>query len=563
MEGGAIFDSKILDDFLQLSSRVIEGGEPEDVVGEVMELAARVSGADACFFFRVAPDGFLNLEYSKISSLNIEVMGAANQQLFGSVFLPEAKAKKEKHPVEICAINGEIINSSNIYGEAGLDTSIIYKFDEENDYTTLSMLVFPIFDSKKNIVGVAMFVNAQNSSGKVVNFVSEQQSMMEKICRLMVIPIERKQTGEAYTRLLEWFIEVLAKAIDTKSPYTGMHCQRVPIIARMLASAVVAETEGPFKNFDMSEEDWYALHIASWLHDCGKIVTPDYLIDKAVKLETVYNRIHEVRTRFEVLRRDAHIEYLQKRLGNVAPKDKLQAEFVDKVKQLKEDFEFIGQCNIGDIRLSKDDVERIDKIATRSFVRYFDRTVGLSWMDKEKIADNEGALKQEVEYVLQDRKEDLESHYNQGEITNLKIRQGTINDEERAKINEHVVTTIQILKDMPFAKNMTNIVEYAGAHHERVDGKGYPNGLRGDELSVPAKIMAIADVFEALTAKERPYKRAKKLSEVLAIMRDMKNTGHLDPDLYDIFIKRGVYADYSKEYVSEELIDEVNPEEFL
>ena len=213
--------------------------------------------------------------------------------------------------------------------------------------------------------------------------------------------------------------------------------------------------------------------------------------------------------------------------------------------------------------MSKDDVERIDKIATRSFVRYFDRTVGLSWMDKEKIADNEGALKQEVEYVLQDRKEDLESHYNQGEITNLKIRQGTINDEERAKINEHVVTTIQILKDMPFAKNMTNIVEYAGAHHERVDGKGYPNGLRGDELSVPAKIMAIADVFEALTAKERPYKRAKKLSEVLAIMRDMKNTGHLDPDLYDIFIKRGVYADYSKEYVSEELIDEVNPEEFL
>ena len=212
MEGGAIFDSKILDDFLQLSSRVIEGGEPEDVVGEVMALAARVSGADACFFFRVAPDGFLNLEYSKISSLNIEVMGAANQQLFGSVFLPEAKAKKEKQPVEICAISGEIINSSNIYGEAGLDTSIIYKFDEENDYTTLSMLVFPIFDSKKNIVGVAMFVNAQNSSGKVVNFVSEQQSMMEKICRLMVIPIERKQTGEAYTKLLEWFIEVFGKS---------------------------------------------------------------------------------------------------------------------------------------------------------------------------------------------------------------------------------------------------------------------------------------------------------------------------------------------------------------
>lgn len=238
----------------------------------------------------------------------------------------------------------------------------------------------------------------------------------------------------------------------------------------------------------MSDDDWYALHIASWLHDCGKIITPEYIIDKAAKLETIHNRIHEIRTRFEVLRRDAHIEYLQKRLHNIDTQENLQAEFVAKVKQLNDDFEFIGTCNIGDTALTKEDIERLDKIAGRSFVRYFNRMTGLSWGEKKLINTPSVYTKPEVEYVLQDRPEQVAGPYNQGELTNIKIIQGTINDAEREKINEHIVTTINMLKNLPFPSELTNIVEYAGAHHERVDGKGYPNGLTGDQMSIPAKL---------------------------------------------------------------------------
>ena len=386
---------------------------------------------------------------------------------------------------------------------------------------------------------------------------------MLAVCQMAVFALERKQLSESYTQLLESFVDVLAKAIDSKSPYTGLHCQKVPIITRMLAAAAVQETEGPFKNFEMSDNDWYALHIASWLHDCGKIITPEYIMDKSAKLETINNRIHEIRNRFEILRRDAHIEYLQKRLKNIDTKENLQAEFVTKIKQLTDDFEFIGYCNIGDTPLTDNDIKRLDKISERSFTRYFNRMTGLSWGEKKLINTPSTYTKPEVEYLLQDRPEQLAALYNQGELTNLKIRQGTINAVERKKINEHIITTINMLKNLPFPPDLSNIVEYAGAHHERIDGKGYPNGLTGDQMSIPAKIMAIADVYEALTARDRPYKEPKKLSEVLRIMRDMKNNGHLDPDLYELFIKSGVYMDYAKEYIDKDQIDDINPEEFL
>ena len=383
------------------------------------------------------------------------------------------------------------------------------------------------------------------------------------VCQILAVIMERKHLSESYTQLLESFVGILARAIDAKSPYTGLHCQKVPIITRLLTAAAVAEKEGPLKNFEMSDNDWYALHIASWLHDCGKIITPEYLVDKSAKLETIYNRIHEIRDRFEILRRDAHIEYLQKRLNKTDTKEKLQAEFVEEVKILTDDFEFIGKCNVGDTPLTKEDYERLDTISHRSFTRYFSRMVGLSWSERKLINTPAAYTKPELEYLLQDRPEQIAAPYNQGELTNLKVARGTINNAERKKINEHIITTINILKSLPFPPELKNIVEYAGAHHERVDGKGYPNGLKGNQMSIPAKIMAIADVYEALTAKDRPYKEPKKLSEVLRIMQEMKNSGHLDPDLYDLFIKSGVYIEYAKDYVDKSQIDEINPEEFL
>lgn len=533
-------------------------------ITQTIKTAADIANADGYFLFHITSNSFMNLICGNIQSINISFSDLSNSNLFKSVYLPNLKNKNIKSPFEICATNKEIINSANIFNETNINISLLKEFDETNNYTTVSTLCFPIFDSKRNIIAVAQFINAKDLQGKVIKFSSRVQNQIIAICQIISLILERKQISETYTQLLESFIDIFAKAIDAKSPYTGLHCQKVPIIARLLASAVADETEGPLKNFDMSNNDWYSLHIASWLHDCGKIITPEYIMDKSSKLETIYNRIHEIRTRFEVLRRDAHIEYLQKRLQNIDTKENLQAEFVNKVKNLTDDFEFIGQCNIGDVPLSDEDIIRLNKIAKYSFTRNFSRTSGLSWLEKD-ILEKQSIVpeRQEVEYILQDRPEQIASHYNQGELTNIKVPQGTINPKERQKINEHIITTINILKNIPFPAELSNIVEYAGSHHERIDGKGYPYGLTGEQMSIPAKIMAIADVYEALTAKDRPYKKPKKLSEVLKIMQEMKNTGHLDHDLYNVFIKRGVYLDYAKEYIDKNQIDDINPEEFL
>ncbi len=559
----AVAGGLFVNDILRLSERVQKDDDINEIISDAVEVASNIADADGCFFFHVTQTNFLNLIYSRIQSLKTSVSGMSNLRLFQSVYLPEIKDKRKKRPAEACAINKEIINSSNIFNEPNIEASFLREFDEMYDYNTVSALVFPIFDSKKKVVGVAQFINAQDNKGKIINFSAEKQDKIIAVCQMIAIALERKKLTESYSQLLESFVDVLAKAIDAKSPYTGAHCQKVPIITRMLASAAVAETEGSLKNFEMSDDDWYALHIASWLHDCGKIITPEYVVDKSTKLETIHNRIHEIRTRFEVLRRDAHIEYLQKRLQNIDTKERLQAEFVEKVKKLNDDFEFIGRCNVGETALTQKDIDRLDEIARMSFIRYFNRMIGLSWGERKLINQPSVYSKPEVEFVLQDRPEQLDGLYNQGELTNIKIVRGTINDNEREKINEHIITTINMLKDLPFPQELSNVVEYAGAHHERVDGRGYPNGLTGEQMSIPAKIMAIADVYEALTAKDRPYKEPKKLSEVLKIMQSMKNSGHLDPDLYNLFITSGVYIDYAKEYLDKDQIDEINPEEFL
>ena len=530
---------------------------------KTLQILSSLSNSDVILFFSVSSDNFMNYTQSVINIPDRPTPQIAMSQLFPPIFLPEAKQKKLKLPRELCAINREQFVSANFYTAKNIDTSAHKELDESLGYDTVAILALPLYNSKQDVIGVIELINPRDEKGKIVFYTPEIIKKTASLSKILSLQMELQIQNSSYNRLLESFIEVIAKAIDDKSPYTGEHCQKVPVITRMLASAAIAATSGPFKNFEMSENEWYSLHIASLLHDCGKVTTPDYIVDKSTKLETPYNRIHEIRNRFEILRRDAHIEYLQKRLNNMASKENLQAEFVAKIKKLNEDFSFIAKCNIGDTTLSDNDIKKLDELSTITFTRYFSRMEGLSWSEKNLIKDTKKATEPEVENLLQDRPEQLDTLYNQGELTNLKIKFGTINDSERAKINEHVKTTIDMLKDLSFPPELSNIVEYAGAHHEHVDGTGYPNGLKGNQMSIPAKIMAIADVYEALTARDRPYKEPKKLSQVLSIMRDMKNSGHLDPDLYELFIKSGVYLDYAQDYISSDQIDFINPDEYL
>lgn len=533
------------------------------VIEKILDYTVNSVGIDGYFFFSVSDSNFLNLETGWIKSLNLRSITPELAALFPSRSLTDVKNKKRRSPAEICALNHEILNISNLYAYPELENSAFQQFDELNGYATVSVLAIPLIDRKNNILGIVEFINNLDTNGKNISFTSELQNELLAVCKLLVVTLENKKLGEDYSLLLESFIEVLARAIDAKSPYTGAHCQRVPIIARLLATAVIDQESGKYKDFSMSDTDLYTLHIASWLHDCGKITTPEYIVDKATKLEGIFNRIHEIRDRFEILRRDAHILYLQKRLHNTDTPEKLQAEYVHTVKKLEEDFAFIASCNTGDKPLSEEDLARLEQLSKVQFTRYFNRMLGLSWAERERIDTPDDFTKPARENLIQNRPDHQAKIYNYGELYNLSIPQGTINKEEREKINEHIVVTIEMLKALPFPKELSNIVEYAGAHHERIDGKGYPNGLTGDQMSVPARIMAIADIFEALTASDRPYKEPKKLSEVLRIMKEMKDDGHIDPDLYEIFIRSHVYQDYANLYINSEQIDDINIEDYL
>ena len=550
------------EEIFQLTDALAQESDILQIIDKTMQLAQQACNADGVSYYTISDDNFLRLVYSHSRSLKIHKLGSDNKYYTMPTYLPDQKKVNPKTIIVTSALNQELINTPNIYAN-DYDNDIYLKWDDDMNYKTVSMLVIPIFNYKKRIIGIAQFINALDISGRTIGFSSKAQEKAQSVCSLMVPYLENHKLSEDYDQLLESFIEVLARAIDAKSPYTGSHCQRVPVIARMLATAAVQQEHGPLKNFEMSEDDWYALNIASWLHDCGKVTTPEYIVDKATKLETINNRIHEIRNRFEILRRDAHIDYLKKRLKNSDTQENLQNEFVARVQKLEDDFNFVADCNIGDTPLTDKDVARLQQIAQIKFIRYFNRMKGLSWAERDAISDVELFSHPSYENLLQNRDDQINAPFNRGELYNLTIRSGTINKKEREKINEHIVVTIDMLKALPFPKELANVVEYASAHHERVDGHGYPNGLTGEQMSIPAKIMAIADIFEALTANDRPYKEPKKLSKVLAIMQHMKNSGHIDPDLYEVFIRSKVYEEYAAQYISPEQIDAVNPEDYL
>lgn len=532
-------------------------------VQKVMLIGLRNVSADTCFYYTVDKNNYIRLDFSHTESLGLSKTGTDNLIYTPIINVDEQQNKQLKSALDNAVINKSISSYNFIYTLPDIDNSFFEKYDEVNKYITNSLLTIPIVNLKDEVIAVVQFVNALDANGKTIAFSRERIRVLQFLSNALGWVVDNKNLRESYGHLLESFIEVIARAIDAKSPYTGNHCQHVPVITRLLATAAVQEEEGNLAGFEMSDEEWYSLHIASWLHDCGKLTTPEYIVDKATKLETINNRIHEIRNRFEILRRDAHIEYLKKRLNNSDTQENLQKEFVSRVKQLEADFDFVANCNIGDNHLEEADVMRLREISQERFKRYFSRMKGLSWAERDRIRDHQLYDKPAVENLLQNREDHLFNNFNRGELYNLEVRRGTINKEEREKINEHIEVTIDMLKALPFPKNLSNVVEYAGSHHERMDGKGYPNGLTGDEMSVPAKIIAIADIFEALTASDRPYKETKTLSQVLAIMKNMKDGGHIDPDLYRVFIKNKVYMEYANSYMKAEQIDEINPEDYL
>ncbi|MEI7952822.1 MAG: HD domain-containing phosphohydrolase [Synechococcaceae cyanobacterium ELA182] len=495
-----------------------------------------------------------------------------------------------------CALEGEVLNIANVYA---LPPDLPYRFDASVDrqlgYRAVSMLNVPMRSTTGEVVGVLQLINRKHRASDRLEpataealtrpYDRQDQRLIEAMASLAAVSVERTLLIAQQDGLIEAIVTLLASAIDAKSAYTGGHCARVPELALMLARAAEAVESGPLAEFCFRDgRQWREFRIGAYLHDCGKITTPEAVVDKATKLETQYNRIHEIRTRFEVLLRDARIAQLEGQLAGGDPVELAQVYERRRV-ELHEQFALVAAANLGEERMDPERINQLQQIAAQTWWRHFDDRLGLAWEEWQRRtqagADGEtnddfDSLPQR-EPLLADKPwhrvprdsaaipdprhgfrmaiPELLRHH--GELHNLGIQAGTLTAEERYTINEHIVQTILMLEALPFPAWLEQVPYYAGTHHETLQGTGYPRALAADQLTVPARIMAIADIFEALTASDRPYKKAKSLAESIGILAGLRDRGHIDPDLFALFLSSGVYLRYAERFLRPEQIDAV------
>lgn len=526
--------------------------------------AMDITNSDGGTLYLRTEEDTLKFVIMRTNSLNIAMGGTTGVPIpFPPVrmYAAETGAPNYNNVSAAAALSKKAINIPDAYEAEGYDFSGTKKFDEGTGFRSKSFLCIPLLNYSDEVIGVLQLLNAQDDNGEVISFTKDVQRTIEALASQAAVAIDNQKLIEAQKALMDSLIKVMAHAIDAKSPYTGGHCQRVPELTKMLASKASDSKEGPFADFELDEQQWYELHVAAWLHDIGKVTTPEFVVDKATKLQTIYDRVHEVRMRFEVLRRDAEIKMLK----SIAKGKNARIErkkFRDKCQELKEQWEFIADSNIGGEFMSQEKQDQVKSIGKQKWYRHFDRKLGLSWTEG-RLLEKQPPPEEGWEHLLADLPEHSEAEYDLGEVKNMCIQRGTLNDDERRKINDHIVLTIEMLNEMPFPKHLKRVAEYAGGHHEKIDGTGYPNQLKGEDMSWPAKMMAIADIFEALTAGDRPYKKAKTLSESVKILWFMKKDKHVDPDLFNLFLASGTYKDYAEQFLRPEQIDEVDISKYL
>jgi HD-GYP domain-containing protein (c-di-GMP phosphodiesterase class II) len=485
----------------------------------ILTAAKSITRADGGTLYRLTEERTLRFEIVRTSSLRYYLGGTTGNPVpFYPIQLYKDGKPNHGMVAAYAALTGKTVNIADAYTAEGFDFSGTRAFDAKTGYRSTSFLTVPMRNHEHEIIGVLQLINAQDpGSGKILPFSASDQRLAESLASQAAVAITNRMLINQLEQLFESFINLINSAIDEKSPYTGGHCQRVPTLTMLLAEAVNDTKDGPFGSFHMTDKDRYELKIAGLLHDCGKVTTPVHVVDKSTKLETIFDRIQLIDTRFEVLKRDLEIQHLKNAIS--------EKQLRDRLRELDDDRRFLHACNIGGERMRDEDIERVRRIAA------------YRWRD---------AAGHEASFLTGD------------ELKNLTIRAGTLTEDERKVINHHIVATIKMLEALPWPKHLTKVPEYAGGHHERMDGKGYPKGLTREQMSVQARCMGIADIFEALTAKDRPYKKGKTLSESLEILGRMKLGGHIDPDLFDVFVRRKVYRRYAEIFLDKEQIDDVD-----
>jgi HD-GYP domain-containing protein (c-di-GMP phosphodiesterase class II) len=492
----------------------------------ILMRAKNLTNADGGTLYLRTDENSLKFEIVHTDSLGICMGGSQGEPIsFYPIELIE-NGEPNTHNVAACAVlKNETINIPDAYTNDEFDFTGTRGFDKKMGYRSKSFLTVPMTNHENEIIGVLQLINAINlKTREIRTFSVLDQQVVESLASQAAVTLTNRQLIEAQKKLFDSFIELIANAIDEKSPYTAGHCRRVPVLTNMIAEATCNIDHGPHKDFSMTDADKYELSVAGWLHDCGKITTPEAVVDKSTKLETIIDRIEMIDTRFEVLKRDAEIAVLKSKLEALGEKHpSADEQLSSRLKQLDDDREFIRACNVGGEAMADELQQRVTKIAQ------------YKWQNTEGNESN----------IL-----------TEDEVYNLHIFRGTLTTEEREIINNHIVATIKMLESLPYPKHLLNVTEFAGGHHEKMDGTGYPKGLKRDEMSIQARMMGIADIFEALTADDRPYKKAMPISQALTVLGHMKLENHIDPDLFNVFMWEKVYQKYCDKFLTDEQCDD-------
>ncbi len=502
----------------------------------IIEEGMRITNSDGGTLYLATEDNRLAFEIMKTKSLGTDMGGTSStpipEQIYPvKLYTPDGEPNHNNISAYV-GLTGNTLNIPDAYENVDFDFSGAKGFDQRFGYRSKSFLTIAMKNHENDLIGVLQLLNASDpSTGEIIPFSEDMQKLIESLAAQAAVAITTVRLIEGLESLLESFIQLIADAIDEKSPYTGGHCSRVPALAIMLAEKVNQTKEGLFADVSFSQEDMDELRIAAWLHDVGKITTPEYVVDKATKLETIYDRVHELNARFEVLKRDVEINYLKAIAKTMDKKARtaLNKQRKAHLAQLDDELSFLQECNTGGEFMAEDKKVRVRNIAMHRIV--------LNGVEQELLPEDW--------------------------VENLNISRGTLNNAERDKINDHIVVTIDMLEKLPFPKHLRRVPEFAGGHHETMIGTGYPKGLKKSDMSVQARIMGIADIFEALTASDRPYKKGKTLSEAMRIMGFFKADHHIDADLFDVFLSEGVFQEYADKYLDAKYIDEVNIQQYL
>lgn len=503
--------------------------DTNSLLERILQTAKKLTNADGGTLYRIDKTKTqLDFDIAINDSLHIHVGGSQPRSTdMRAIPLFDESGQQNLQAVVAYAANlKQSIRIADVYAADLFSFSEMRRFDERNHYHCQSLLTVPMLNHESELIGVLQLINATApETQQIIPFSETDQSFIEALASQAAIALSNQELIYQLENLFESLVNLINIGIDEKSPNTGRHCQHVPELTMMLAEAVHRSDLAVFKNFKMSERDRRELWMAGLLHDCGKITTPVHVIEKSTKLETIFDRIHLIDARFEILRRDIEIRYLKMAAEQPANHQTLMSDMQQALAQVELDRAFLRHANIGGERMRDEDQERVREIAKHS------------WIDSHGVQ----------QHLL-----------TSDEVENLTIKAGTLTAEERKIINNHITITIRMLEALPWPKHLKNVPEFAGGHHERMDGKGYPRGLTGEQMSVQARIMAIADIFEALSAKDRPYKTGKTLTESLDILGKFSLNGHIDPDLFHVFVKEKVYLEYAKKFMDSAQIDEVD-----